>query len=110
MEFSTAASISVKKNLKGTHLWARCPLWTSVTQVVPVSVVATQLLLRVLEISKLPSSVLERAGGCLGCFQSGSLKHFEASSGLSGGVTYNGFRGGRMQFRSRAQLSNLSMK
>lgn len=38
-----------------------------VTQVVPVSVVATQLLLRVLEISKLPSSVLERAGGCLGC-------------------------------------------
>lgn len=66
MEFSTAASISVKKNLKGTHLWARCPLWTSVTQVVPVSVVATQLLLRVLEISKLPSSVLERAGGCLG--------------------------------------------
>lgn len=56
----------MKKNLKGTHLWARCPLWTSVTQVVPVSVVATQLLLRVLEVSKLPSSVLERAGGCLG--------------------------------------------
>lgn len=53
-----------------------------VNQVVPVSVVATQLLLRVLKISELPSSELERAGGFPGCFQNSSLK--QASSGLSG--------------------------
>lgn len=79
-----------------------------VTQVVPVSVVATQLLLRVLEISELPSSVLERGRLPSLCFLSGSLK--QASSGLCGGVTHDGFRGGRMQFKSGAQLSNLSMK
>lgn len=53
-----------------------------VTQVVPVSVVATQSLLRVLKISELPSSELEKAEGCPRCFQSSSLK--QASSGLSG--------------------------
>lgn len=53
-----------------------------VTQVVPVSVVATQSLLRVLKISELPSSELEKADGCPRCFQNSSLK--QASSGLSG--------------------------
>lgn len=80
-----------------------------VTQVVPVSAVATQSSFRVLEISELhflspgEGRRLPRLW-----FQSGSLK--QASYGLSGGVTRDGFRGGMMQFRSRAQLSNLSMK
>lgn len=49
-----------------------------VTQVVPVSVVATQSLLKVPEISELPSSELERAGGCPDYFQGGSQGAFSA--------------------------------
>lgn len=65
MEFSTAASVSEEESERHSPL-GEVPI-VDVTQVVPVSVVATQSLLRVLEISELPSSVLERSGGCSGC-------------------------------------------
>lgn len=88
-----------------------------VIQVVPVSVVRNPVFAQgfLRSLSYLPQCWRGKGAaqavfrvGCPGCFQNGSFK--QASSGLYGGLTHDGFRGGRMQLRSRAQLSNLSMK
>lgn len=81
-----------------------------VTQVVLVSVVGTQSLFRVPEISAVPSSELERATGCPDCGFRLVLK--QAFSAFSGGAARDaplGFREGKMQFRSRAHLGDLSL-
>lgn len=72
-----------------------------ITQVVPVSVVGTQSLFRVPEISEVPSSDRGQAERLPGRWFQGSF-----SSRLSLHFL-EGLRAGKMQFRSRAHLGNL---
>lgn len=82
-----------------------------VTQVVPVSVVGTQSLFRVPEISEVPSSDLGQAKRLprwwfRGSFSSRLSLHFLGWGGAVHGAPF-GLRAGKIQFRSRAHLGNL---